>query len=125
MPAPQRTPSFGGVKIFKRDRVQNGSEAFVFGVEVTSSCKVKGAKRRTTVTSEHGAHLRTQHELPLKNGTTCRLLETLSVVDGGAVMRQNFFATNITNGNTCTIDRFFKRTEPLTFTDGADDDDDD
>ena len=114
-----------GVRIMKRDRVQDGSEAYLFGVEVTSDCKVRGAKRRTTVTSEHAAHLRTQHELPLKNGTTCRLLESLSVVDDGSVMRQNFFATNVKTGNTCAIDRFFNRTEPLSFDAENDDDDDD
>ena len=123
-PSQSSERQIGGVKIRKRDRVQNGSEAYLFGVEVSSACKLKGAKRTTTVTSEHAADLKTQHELPLKNGTTCRLLETLSVVDHGAVMRQNFFAKNINTGNTCTIDRFFTRTEPLAL-DGNDDDDED
>ena len=104
---------FGGVWIYKRDRVQNGSEAYLFGVEVISSCKVKNGKRRTIVTSEHKAHLRTQFELPLKNGTTCRLIETLTLVDDGRTMRQNFIATNVSTSKTCAIDRFFNKTASL------------
>ena len=50
---------------------------------------------------------------PLKNGTTCRLIETLTLVDDGRTMRQNFIATNVSTSKTCAIDRFFNKTASL------------
>jgi hypothetical protein len=76
------TTHFDFMFCFKRDRVQNGTQEFRFGVEMKTECKVKGQHKRIVVTSTGRGHLLVKSELPLGNGAKCSLVETLRYLDG-------------------------------------------
>lgn len=57
----------------------------MFGVELKNDSKVKGAQKKTLVTSENVGHLEIKSELPLKNGCTCVLVEKLKTMEEGTL----------------------------------------
>mmetsp|Transcript_5001 Transcript_5001/g.6459 ORF Transcript_5001/g.6459 Transcript_5001/m.6459 type:complete len:206 (+) Transcript_5001:39-656(+) len=109
-----------GVRILKRDRVQNATEEYSFGVEMKYESKVKGAHKKTVVTSENISQLQIKSELPLKNGCTCILVESLSTQEeqGNILMHQVLYSTNVKPGQkghhaSVTTNRYYRKTDPL------------
>jgi hypothetical protein len=104
-----------GVRIMKRDRIQNVTEEFVFGSEVRTESKVKGAFKKVVVSLSKPGHLTVKSELPLRKDCKCVLVEHLTL-ESDDVMHQELVATNLKEGPggsaaSVTIHRYFTRTE--------------
>lgn len=66
------------------------SQEYSFGVELKYESKVKGAQKKTLVSSDNIGHVQIKSELPLKNGCTCVVVERLTTQeeDGEVLMHQ-------------------------------------
>mmetsp|Transcript_17570 Transcript_17570/g.40362 ORF Transcript_17570/g.40362 Transcript_17570/m.40362 type:complete len:146 (+) Transcript_17570:456-893(+) len=102
-----------GVRIHKRDRVQDEAQDYRFGVEVVtkvvSPCSAKEKSKKVLV-QRAGETLVVTSELPLLNGRICSLVERLSIEND--FMRQEYIATNLADGQISgplTIARVFSR----------------